>query len=237
MKLVAFIVASLYAVTAVADPHSVEQLRKQYELDSDPAILVRIAHEFRKAGDQREALAYFCSYMYVDAAGPLADEASANARAIAAQMGKPTQSDHEACSTRPPATRETTSGTQEPNLALYTTVSVAPKGISRREIIGLSGLGGSLVFLGLSLWEGDKLRDIHKQQRTDDPTVDQDALADREGSASLRQKLYLIAGGATLITGGILYVTGLNARKKAERTLVAPTVSKNSAGLTLGRRF
>jgi hypothetical protein len=237
MKLVAFVVASLYAVTATADPRAVEQLRKQYEQDSDPALLVRIGHEFRKAGDQREALAYFCSYMYVDAAGPLADEASANARAISAQMGKPTQSDHEACSTRPPATRKAEPTAQEPNLALYTTVSAVPRGISRREIIGLSGLGGSLVFLGLSLWEGSKLRDIHKQQRTDDPTVNQDALADREGSASLRQKLWLVAGGATLITGGILYITGLNARKKAERTLVAPAVTKNSAGLTLGRRF
>lgn len=235
MKLVIFIVVSLCATTATgrADANharAIEHYRKLYEQQSDPKLLVRIAHEYRKAGDEREALAYFCSYMYVDAAGELADEASANARKISAQLGNPTQSDHDACSPRPPATRA-------PSVDMLGAVPQRPPRISKREVIGLSGLAGSLAFLGLALYESGKVRDLHEQQRTDDPNADQDALARRVGSSELRQKLYLAGGGALLITGGLLYITGRNARKKAERLMVAPTLYKGGAGVAAGRRF
>lgn len=234
MKLGVFIMVSLCVSTIAHADHAraIERYRKAYEAESDPRLLVAIAHEYRKAGNVREALAYFCSYMYVDAAGERADEASDNARAISAKLGNPTQSDHEACSPRPPASRASSSD------VLPFSQQVPPR-ISTREIVGLSGLAGSLAFLGLALYEARALTNLGEDMRAakNDPSVDFDALADREDSARLRQKLYLVAGGAALITGGILYVTGRNDRKKAERALIAPTVTKNGAGLVYGRTF
>lgn len=232
MKLGTFIVAFVCAGAPIASANSkIDRYRKQYEQQSNPALLVSIAHEYKRTGEIREALAYYCSYMYVDAAGPLADEASDNARAISATLGKPTQSDHEACSTRPPATREAPS-------ALDVTATVRPelpKSIYMREILGVTGLGVSLGMLGLALVEARDLKGIRDEM--DIKGADLEALAARERSTEMRQKMWLIGGGVVLLAGGISYVTGRNARKKAEAMYVAPTFTKGGAGLTAGRRF
>lgn len=230
MKLGTFIVAFVCAATPIASANSnIDRYRKQYEQESNPALLVSIAHEYRRTGEMREALAYYCSYMYVDAAGPLADEASDNARAISAKLGKPTQSDHEACSTRPPATRD------EPKTVTTTVRPELPKSIYMREILGVTGLGVSLGMLGLALIEARDLQGIRDEM--DVKGADLDALAARERSTEMRQKMWLIGGGVVLIAGGISYVTGRNARKKAEAMYVSPTFTKGGAGLTAGRRF
>lgn len=240
MKLGIFIVAvsCLFASAAGAAgadrADAIERHRRAYELDSDPAHLVAIAHEHRRAGEAREALGYFCSYLYVDAAGPLADEASANARALSAQLGNPTQSDHDACSTRPPASRPAPVTTTVDTLA---GVAATPPRISKREVAGLITFGGCLASLGLALVEARRLVEIRDDMRTNAPGTNLDALADRESSAGLRQKLFLGVGGAALITGGILYVTGRADRKRAERAMVAPTLTKGGGGLAVSGRF
>jgi tetratricopeptide (TPR) repeat protein len=215
---------------------AVERYRKAYELDNNPIYLVRMAHAYRLAGDLQQALAYFCSYMYVDAAGGLADEASMNARALAAQLGNPTESDHQACTTKPgsnaakPAPRLTVD-------MLSDVLPQKPPRITKREVVGLVMLGGSVASLGLALLEGQQVKQLREKQDLNVPGTDLDALADRERSADLRQKLYLGAGGVTLITGGILYVLGRADRKRAERAYVAPSLTKNGSGLVLGGSF
>ncbi len=224
------------AVKSRARDHAgaVELYRKAYEAESDPALLVRMGHEYRLAGDAREALAYFCSYMYVDAAGELADEASTNARAIAGSLGNPTQSDHDACSTRPPASR---GGTVKTSVSLLAEIDAPPPRITKREITGLALLGGTVATLGLALYEARKLMTIREDMAVNSSGAELAALQDRESSASLRQKLFLGVGGAALLTGGLLYVTGRNDRKRAERAYVAPSLAKGSGGLVVGRRF
>jgi hypothetical protein len=198
--------------------------------DDDPAELVRSAHAYRRAGNPEQALAHFCRYMYVDAAGPLADEASANARALAAKLGYPSDSDHAACSGRPRAS-------QPDPVATVATPLPKPPQITKREIVGLSLVGGSVASLGLALLEGGTLKDIGEDIQTTPPGSSLDALEARRDRASLRQKLFLIGGGVTLITGGILYVTGRNDRKRAERAYVAPSLVKGGGGVVLGGRF
>jgi hypothetical protein len=63
------------------------------------------------------------------------------------------------------------------------------------------------------------------------------ALAERRSDASLRQKLFLGAGGAAFLTGSILYVIGHADRKRAEKAYVAPTLTKGGGGLVFGGRF
>ncbi len=235
MKLGLFIVASLCAATITAHADhaaAIAQYRKAYERESDPALLIRIAREFRAAGDAREALSYFCSYLYVDAAGDLADEASTNALALSAQLGNATQSDHDACSWRQPATRPAAVLTySEPNPVLR----VPP--ITKREVAGLTGLAGTIALFGLALYEGNQVIDFRNQQDDNVAGVDQNVLAAREHTAYTREMLFLAAGGAALITSGVLYISGRYDRHKAEQTLLAPTVHRGGGGLALGRRF
>jgi hypothetical protein len=214
--------------------------RKAYELESDPVLLVRIAHEHRRAGNNREALAHFCRYMYVDAAGALADEASTNARAISAELGTPTDSDHTACSLRPRASQpSTTQATVTPPVdTLALVLASPPPSITKREIAGLITLGGTVASLGLSLLEARRIKDARADiAAASAPGTNTDALIDRRDRAELHQKLFLAVGGATLLTGGILYVTGRAERKRAEQAYVAPSLTKGGAGLVLGGRF
>jgi hypothetical protein len=252
MKLVAFIAVAMCLCTSVAlaSPSLVDQAearskardhagaielyRQAYELESSPALLVRIAHEHRLAGDQRQALAYFCSYIYVDAAGELADEASHHARALAAKLGNPTQSDHDACATKPTKAQAVAPASVE---TLSEVVVQKPPRITKREIVGLSMLGASVASLGIALLEARRIDNITEEIDADAPGADLDALAARRDSAELRQKLFLVGGGATLITGGILYVMGRADRKRAERAYVAPSLMRNGGGLVLGGKF
>ncbi|HEY5945495.1 MAG TPA: hypothetical protein VIV40_08385 [Kofleriaceae bacterium] len=214
---------------------AIELYRQAYEQDSNPMLLVRIAHEQRLAGDTRQALAYFCSYLYVNAAGELADEASTNARAIAAELGNPTQSDHDACATRPRASRAVV---QPASVDMLAEVVVhKPPRITKREIAGLITLGGSLGSLGLALLEAHRIDGLRSEIAANAPGADLDALADRKDRAQLREKLFLGIGGVALVTGGILYVTGRADRKRAERAYVAPSLMKNGGSLVLGGRY
>lgn len=198
--------------------------------DDDPADFVRKGHAFRRAGNEEQALAQFCRYMYVDAAGPLADEASANARAIAAKLGYPSDSDRAACSGRPRASQPTP-------VATATNPVPPPPRITKREIVGLSLVGGSVVSLGMGLVEARTLRDMREDLAATPPGASLDALEDRRDRAALRQKLFIVGGGVALVTGGILYVMGRKDRKEAERAYVAPTLVKGGGGVVLGGRF
>lgn len=215
---------------------AIELYRQAYELDSDPALLVRIAHELRLAGDTQQALAYFCSYMYIDAAGELADEASANARALAAELGNPTDSDHDACETKPKPAGGTIALASNPDV-LSGPIVRPPPSITKREIAGLISIGGSIGCLGLVLFEAHEIKQLNAEIAEDRPGADIDALTHRKDNAALRQKIWLAAGGVALLTGGILYVTGRADRKRAERAYVAPRLTKHGGGVVLGGIF
>jgi hypothetical protein len=253
MKLGVFIALALCAITSLAHAYpslteqaaarsqardhagAIELYRQAYEVNSDPALLVRIAHEHKLAGHTRDALAYFCSYLYVDAAGDLADDASTNARALAATLGNPTDSDHDACATKPKAA-PTKRAAASVDMLSEPLVRPPPR-ITKREVAGLITIGGSIGFLGLVLLEEHKVQQLGSEIAEDAPGADIDALEDRKANAELRQKIWLAAGGAALLTGGILSVLGRADRKRAERAYVAPSLTKNGGGLVLGGKF
>jgi tetratricopeptide (TPR) repeat protein len=212
---------------------AIELYRQAYEQESDPTLLVRIARELRMAGKPRDALAYFCSYLFVDAAGPLADDASQEARALSGQLGNVTDSDQKACSqgTRPAATVATHT------VDMTETIPRPPPRITKREIVGLTGIGLSLTSLGLALYEARRVTDLTEQMNVKAAGTPLGVLEDRRDRASLHQKLYLAGGGVALLTGGLLYVLGRADRKRQERAYVAPSLTKNSGGIVLGGKF
>jgi hypothetical protein len=240
MKLGTFIVAALCAATssAAAGTHdkAIEQYRAQYEQQSDPHLLTLIADEYRAAGQVREALDYYCSYMYVDAAGDDADHASENARALAVKVGRSGATDHEACDAKSKAAAApSVTGVQ----ALDLNIPPPPARITKREIVGLSMLAMGVGGFGMALYEGRELARVRKAQQINDPTVDADELA-AQGDAHVRnQKLWLLGGGVTLVTGGIMYALGRHDRKTqdARALAIGPTATKGGGGLVVGGRF
>ena len=207
--------------------------REAYGIASDPHLLTLIADEFRVAGKPREALQYYCSYMYVAAAGDDADLASQHARELSARLGKPVTTDHDACNDKAPAAATAVTGVD----TLDVDLPLRSPSISKREIAGLSMLAAGLGGLGVALYEGSEVARVRAEQRQNDPTSDQDALQAEAASHILKQKLWLAGGGVTLLTGGILYVIGRNDRHKAEKAMIAPTANKNGGGIVVGRRF
>jgi hypothetical protein len=239
MKLGTFIVAALCAATsssALAGTHdkAIEQYRQQYEERSDPHLLTLMADEYRAAGKLHEALDYYCSYMYVDAAGDDADHASENARALAVKLGRSGATDHEACNEKKTEAKSVT-GVE----ALDLRIPPPPSRITKREIVGLSLLAAGVGGLGMALYEGHELKLTRAALLVDDPSVDRDKLIDDGKSHLHNQKLWLLTGGVVMFTGGALYVVGRHDRKtRDQRALsLAPTASKNGGGLALGGRF
>jgi hypothetical protein len=239
MKLGTFIVAALCAAPSLAlagkHDHAIEQYREQYEQKSDPHLLTLIADEYRAAGQMREALDYYCSYMYVDAAGDDADRASQNARELAVKLGRNGATDHEACNPKKSEPAKAVTGVD----ALDLRIPPPPARITKREIVGLSMLAAGVGGLGMALYEGNELKHVREAQLINDPTADADALATQGEAHNRNQKLWLLGGGATLITGGILYAVGRHDRKQQDsRALsIAPAANKNGGGLVMGGRF
>jgi hypothetical protein len=240
MKLGLFIVAVLCAATsssALAGSHeqAIENYRAQYETSSDPHLLTLIADEYRAAGKTREALEYYCSYMYVDAAGPDADLASDKARELAVKLGGSGATDHEACNPKKRSVAKPVTGVT----ALDLRIPPPPARITKREIVGLSMLALGIGGLGAALYEGRELSRVRDAQRVNDPLVDADALAGQADRHIRNQRLWLLGGGATLITGGLLYAFGRHDRKQqdARALTIAPAANKNGGGLVFGGKF
>src|SRR6185436_312896 len=131
--------------------------------DGDAHEHITRGHQLLRAGKLRGALAEFCTYMYIDAAGDFAEEASLNARTISAKLGNPTQSDHDACADRARGSSETAA---KPTATATTTeilIPVKQPRMYKREIVGLSMVGASIVSLGLALREGNKVVDLRNE--------------------------------------------------------------------------
>ena len=240
MKLGTFIVATLCSVAssaALAAPDhagAIEQYRQAYEASRDPHMLTLIADEYRAAGNAREALDYYCSYMYVAASGDDADHASDSARELAVSLGRSGATDHEACNPKKGAAKPVTGVA-----ALDLNIPPPPASITKREIVGLSLLGVGVGSLGMALYEGRELAHVRQAQAANDPTSDAASLAKEASDHTRNQRLWLLSGGVTLVTGGVLWAIGRHDRKQqdARALSIAPTASKNGGGLVVGGAF
>jgi hypothetical protein len=230
MKLGTFILAALCVASPAYADHltMIEQYQRAYGETPDPHLLTMIANEYRAAGKQSEALAYYCSYIFIAPDGDDADYASQQAHAL-----KPNaESDHDACTTQKPVTR---------NVDELSVMPVVPPRISKREIAGISTIALGLGAFGLALYQGKQGDKYAATLNAVDPTLPKPtwygSTLSNMNSSYDRQKWALAGGGALIVTGGIMFLIGRHDRLKAEATLVTPNVSKNSAGLTLNGKF
>ena len=230
MKLGTFILAALcLAQPAFADHLAmIEQYQRAYGETPDPHLLTMIANEYRDAGNRKEALAYYCSYMFIAPAGDDADYASQQAHAI-----KPNaESDHDACTAEKPVTR---------NVDELSVLPAIPPRISKREIAGMATIGLGLGAFGLALYQGKQGDKYQAQLLALDPTLPRPTwyagVQAKENAAYNRQKWALAGGGALIVAGGIMYLIGRHDRLKADATLVTPNISKTTAGVNVQGKF
>jgi hypothetical protein len=230
MKLGTFILAALCVASPVYADHlaMVEQYQRAYGQTPDPHLLTMIANEYRDAGKPVEALQYYCSYMFIAPDGDDADYASQQAHVL-----KPgAESDHDACVAQKPVTH---------NVDELNVLPVVPPRISKREVAGISVIALGLGAFGLALYEGKQGDKLQAQLYGLDPELPKPSWYDATKSQATtfynRQKWALAGGGALIVTGGILYLIGRHDRLKAEATLVAPSITRSGAGLTMSGKF
>jgi hypothetical protein len=232
MKLGTFIVAALCVATPAFADHLalIDQYQHAYGESPDPHLLTLIANEYRAANKPADALAYYCSYIFIAPAGDDADYASQQIHALRAGA----ESDHDACAAQRPVTRDR-------NVDLLAALPKVPPKISGREIAGAAIMITGIGTFGLALWQGKQGDKYSTQYQAIDPTQRNTPLAinleQKANNYYDRQKWILAGGGAVVISGAILYLIGRHDRLKAESTFVRPNVGKRSAGLVLEGKF
>jgi len=221
MKRGLFIMAALCVATpAIADDTTT----------NDPHRLVVKANELRDAGKLKEALAYYCSYMFTAPAGDDADYASQQAHLL--KPGAVT--DHDACTAQPTVAPVRT-------IVLYDVLPEPPPRISKREIAGLATIGLALASFGTGLYESSRVSHYHSLIAAIDPmnpgSANIDSLQSKADTAETAEKWLLASGAAAAVLGGVLYLTGRHDRIEATAVTIAPTANRHGAGLALSGGF
>ncbi len=231
MKLGIFMALVCAVTPALADSSArIESYRKAYGESADPHLLVQIANEYRDAGAARDAVAYYCSYIFTAPSGDDADFASAQLHALRPE----TDNDHDACKTAQPVAKARV-------IEIVLPVPVVPAPITKREIAGIATMALAAAAVGFALYEGEQVASDNRQLDALDPSQSHPAsTASLEARAAMHQsrEMWALAGsGLALVTGGVLYLTGRHDRHKAEAAVLAPTVSRSGAGMTLSGSF
>jgi hypothetical protein len=232
MKLGTFILAALCAATPAFAEHQtlIQQYQRAYGDQGDPHLLVMIANEYRTQGDAKDALAYYCSYIFTAPAGDDADYASQQAHLL-----KPgAASDHDACTTQPAVARSA-------DIVVEDALPPPPPRISKREIAGIAMVGVALASFGVGLYEAKE--SAHYQSMLDaiDPRPPHPSNYKSLQSDAIRsqtaEKWLLASGAAALVVGGVMYLAGRHDRIEAGQVVVAPTVHKRGGGVSVTGAF
>ena len=232
MKLGIFMVVLVCAVApALADTNArIDGYRKAYGESADPHLLVLIANEFRDAGSSRDAVAYYCSYIFTAPAGDDADYASSQLHVLRPDA----ESDHDACKSAQPVAKARV-------IEVVVPVPVVPAPITKREVAGIATMAAAAISFGFALYEAEQVASDNRQLDALDPTQSHPAsttgLEARAAMHESRETWLLAGGGLALVTGGVLYLTGRHDRHRAEAAILAPTMTKGGAGLSLSGAF
>ena len=234
MKLGTFILVALCAATTPAfaeHANRIEQYQRAYGTNADPHLLVMIANEYKSAGKPKEALAYYCSYIFTAPAGDDADYASQQAHLL-----KPgAESDHDACTTQPAV-----ASLRQPDFVVDALPPPPPR-MYKREVAGISLVAVALVSVGIGLYEAKQSAHYHSMLDAIDPRMPHppnfDSLQSDAIGAETAEKWLLASGAAAAVFGGALYLAGRHDRIEAGQIVVAPTVHKRGGGVAVTGAF
>jgi hypothetical protein len=202
-----------------------------YVEDPDPLLLPVIASEYRLAGLAADAIHYYCEYLKKQPKGSQAAYVTSQVIALRDELFQPVAKDR-VCEAPKPVRVDFLTPRRE---------RAAKPRMSKREIAGIASGTLGLASLAVSLYYGQRANDVSNELSNHTPSEPWPSdIADIEARGERyedRQRLFLLAGGAALVTGGILYFTGRSDRVSSETAVIAPTVSPNGAGISFARGF
>jgi tetratricopeptide (TPR) repeat protein len=189
--------------------------KQAYATVASSALLTNIGSEYQQVGKPKEALKYFCMYLDKDPVGSNASYATTQAKLLQGQITNRAVDDAELCVTPRPQTGEP--GT-EPRPPGTTPVIVPPPpppeephGSAKLRYSGLAIGATGLVVTSLGLYYGVQAQKISDEITNHDNATMWDHIHERQAEGQHDEDLQvglLIAGGAMVATGVILYSLG-----------------------------
>jgi tetratricopeptide (TPR) repeat protein len=204
---------------------AVEEYQKAYEIGGDPAMLYNVAQSYRLNDQLPDALRFYRRYLQ---RSPNARNRDDVERKIA-DLERTIAERRKALATTVPAA---------PAAAVPTLVAPAPsrpptsqavseEGIGATTVVGIvvASIGGAgLITAGITGYlakkKGDQLSDDSNAMKTYDPSLQSDGK-----SLDTLAKIFGVAGGVALVTGGVLIAIGLSSSSPEHGTTTQKTTS------------
>jgi tetratricopeptide (TPR) repeat protein len=232
---------------------AIELYLQAYALIPQPLLLSNIGSEYQQENKTVEALKYFCKYLEADPTGSNVSYATAQAKTLQIQLGNKVD-DKDVCkpTLAPPPPPPDTTGTGSaappgPQVTGTGDLSTPPAAPPEHHGKGLeyAGLGigaAGAIGLGVGVYFGVQAKsasDTISNHKIGDPwpanikQIEKDGQSDED-----KQVTFMIAGGAVLAAGAVIYLIG-HARASAseEHASLAPIVTPDSLGLAVGGSY
>ena len=218
---------------------------KAYAVVALPTLLSNVGTEYQQAAKPVEALKYFCLYLEKDPAGALVTYATSQARVLQIQLGNNVASDADVCkpaAVTPPVGDGSGSGSGSDVPVVVERTTSDPGG--GMKLAGMVTGGVGLVTLGLGLYFGvqaKKINDDIEDQGMSEPWRDDIvAYMDKGQRYEYMQIGFLVAGGALVVGGTVIYMLGRGKTSAAEsqtQVSITPNVTSTGGGVSLSGRF
>jgi tetratricopeptide (TPR) repeat protein len=229
---------------------AIELYLQAYALIPQPLLLSNIGSEYQQENKSVEALKYFCKYLDADPTGSNVSYATAQAKTLQIQLGnkvddkdvcKPQKQASEPAPLPPPT--DTTGNTQVTGTGDLTqpppaTAEHAGKGMEYAGL-GIAGLGaiglGAGVYFGI---QAKNASDTISNHKISDPWPANIKQIEADGKSDQTKQIgFLVGGGIAVVAGAVVYFVGHNRAESGEHVSLAPVLTPNSVGLSLGGSY
>ncbi|MFN0252332.1 MAG: hypothetical protein ACKV2T_35985 [Kofleriaceae bacterium] len=220
---------------------AIELYLKAYAIVPLPTLLSNIGTEYQSAQKPVEALKYFCLYLEKEPTGSLTGYATSQAKSIYFLLGGKNVDEKDVCNAPVTPALTTTNPTSDPNPTTTDPMPITDKPASDPgtgfKIAGYAAGGAGLLALGVGFYFGSEAQKISDDitDHTDTTVAWRDDIKEYEAQGQRAENLqiaFLVAGGALLAGGAVLYLMG-RSKKSSESMVLTPTATAQSAGVAL----
>jgi hypothetical protein len=229
---------------------AIEKYKEAYRLAPDQyTLLSNIGTEYVEAGKSIEALRHFCMYLEKDPSGPLATYAANKAKTTRFDIEHKDVPEAELCTNLPsdaPPVKPTPKPTPTPKPP---PVEPEKDSGSTLEVVGLATGVAGLAALGAGFYFGYKAKQYSDEITNhcpEDPCPpgspawmnNIDDFEARGHGYQTKQIIFLAAGGAAVVVGGVLFGVGRSkSRSQEQRTAIVPVATPTTAGFAISGRW